>query len=101
MLRCSLLLWLWGVLALLSTGNHWVFAQESSSPLEKVNRLRSIGQGTLGEPGFQPNWEILSYRGGHIKLLEVDGRPGFVIEPQGKGDKQRRWIWIAPSWLAI
>jgi pimeloyl-ACP methyl ester carboxylesterase len=99
--RCSLLLGgACAVLGLLSTSNHWSFALGLSSQIEKENGSRSGGQGALSEPGFQPKWEILRYRGGHIKPLEVDGRPGFVIEPL-KADKQRRWLWIAPSWLAV
>jgi len=90
----------WGVFSLLSNGNHWVITPETNSQLENTNLLGSTGAGTLSEPGFEPKWDILSYRGGDIKPVEVDGRPGFVIAPQGKADKRRRWIWIAPSWLA-
>ena len=89
------LLGVWGVLVL--NGNHWVCIQETSPQLEKANLSRSTRAGTLSEPGFQPKWEILSYRGGRVTPLDVDGRTGLIIELQGKADKRRRWIWIAPS----
>ncbi len=89
------------VIAVVSTSNHFGFGQPTRSNLANVQILRSTLSEALTEPLFQPRWDILNYRGGHITPLEVDGRPGFVIEPLTKADKQRRWIWIAPSWLAI
>src|SRR2546426_1059172 len=88
------------VIGVLATCSRWAFRQGSGSNRQKTEISRSTAQAALGEPGSPPKWEILRYRGGRIKRLEVDGRPGFVIEPLGKADEQRRWIWIAPNWLA-
>ncbi len=41
------------------------------------------------------------YKGGKLNALNVAGRPGYVIEPTGPVDPQRRWIWIFPFWLGI
>src|SRR5258708_4197191 len=66
-----------------------------------AQRAIPTGPRTLGGPAPLPKWETLHYRGGGITPLEVDGRPGFIVAPEGKVDKKRRWIRIAPSWLAI
>jgi pimeloyl-ACP methyl ester carboxylesterase len=42
-----------------------------------------------------------AYEGGTLAAFEVAGRRGFVIEPTGSVDPARRWIWVAPFWLAI
>ena len=87
----------------LFTLHSWELAQGPSSVREEAKESLSTGSGALSDPrlAFQPKWEILHYRGGNIRRLEVDGRTGFVIQPAGTVDRQRRWIWIAPSWLAI
>jgi pimeloyl-ACP methyl ester carboxylesterase len=38
--------------------------------------------------------------GGRLVPLQVGEQPGYLIEPTSKVDPQRRWIWIAPSWVA-
>jgi predicted esterase len=65
------------------------------------DKTASTVRGSLGNPGDRPPFGQLHYRGGKIRSLAVDGRPGFLIAPIGEVDKQRRWIWIAPSWLAV
>jgi pimeloyl-ACP methyl ester carboxylesterase len=42
-----------------------------------------------------------SYPQGELVRLEVDGRRAYLIRPAGKMDDQRRWIWVAPFWLAV
>ncbi len=39
-------------------------------------------------------------KGGRFFRLEAAERPGWVYEPTGPVDPERRWVWIAPSWLA-
>ena len=41
------------------------------------------------------------YDGGKLSTFEVAGRRGFVIAPSGNVDPARRWIWVAPFWLAV
>ena len=33
--------------------------------------------------------------------LRVAGRNAYVLQPYGRPDSQRRWAWIAPSWLGL
>ena len=40
------------------------------------------------------------YDGGKLELLEVAGRRGFLVKPTGKVDAARRWVWVAPLYLA-
>lgn len=40
------------------------------------------------------------YDGGKLELLEVAGRRGFLVKPTGKVDAARRWVWVAPMYLA-
>jgi len=41
----------------------------------------------------------MSYENGRFISLSVGGNEGYVVEPVGKVDTDRRWILIAPSWL--
>jgi hypothetical protein len=38
---------------------------------------------------------------GRLMRFEVDGRRAYVIVPTGRVDLKRRWVWYAPSWLAV
>jgi pimeloyl-ACP methyl ester carboxylesterase len=42
-----------------------------------------------------------SYTRGELLRLEIDGRRAYVIRPTAKIDPKRRWIWVAPFWLAV
>lgn len=39
------------------------------------------------------------FHNGKLVTFKVAERPAYVIIPQANVDAQRRWIWIAPSWL--
>ena len=41
-----------------------------------------------------------TYEHGAIKQLECAGTIGFIIQPKGVVDEQRRWVWISPMYLA-
>ena len=38
---------------------------------------------------------------GELTRFEVDGRRAYVIAPRRHVDSERRWIFYAPSWLAV
>lgn len=42
-----------------------------------------------------------NYSGGTVHALQFEGTRGFVIEPNGEKDSQRRWVWISPLWTAF
>ncbi len=42
-----------------------------------------------------------SYANGELVRLEIEGRRAFLIRPTTKTDPTRRWIWVAPFWLAV
>ena len=39
------------------------------------------------------------FLGGRRVPLEMGGNPGCLIEPVGKVDTGRRWIWFSPGWM--
>jgi pimeloyl-ACP methyl ester carboxylesterase len=41
------------------------------------------------------------YEHGRVTELMVDGHYGFIIQPKGPLDSQRRWVWDCPSWYAV
>src|SRR5438309_1150164 len=42
-----------------------------------------------------------TYQGGELVELRVRDRIAYLIEPTGKVDPQKRWVWDFPFWLAI
>jgi pimeloyl-ACP methyl ester carboxylesterase len=42
-----------------------------------------------------------SYKSGKLIELSVRGRKAYLVEPTGKIDPQRRWVWTFPFWLPI
>ncbi len=42
-----------------------------------------------------------SYLGGRLAQFDVGGQSGYLIAPSRPVDSERRWIWIAPGWLAL
>jgi len=56
--------------------------------------------------GYRPeNLDLMvreaKYEHGKVTELMVDGRYGFVIQPNGPLDSERRWVWDCPSWYAV
>jgi pimeloyl-ACP methyl ester carboxylesterase len=47
-------------------------------------------------PGLRDVMNIPSYRDGKVTTLRVGGRFAYLIEPRGKVDTARRWVWIFP-----
>jgi Prolyl oligopeptidase family len=42
-----------------------------------------------------------AYKAGKLIELRVQGRMAFLVEPTGKVDPQKRWVWTFPFWLSI
>jgi pimeloyl-ACP methyl ester carboxylesterase len=42
-----------------------------------------------------------TYQSGRLTVLRVQGRMAYLVEPTGKVDPQKRWVWTFPFWLAI
>jgi hypothetical protein len=42
-----------------------------------------------------------TYDGGKLVELRVRDRIAFLVQPTGKVDPQKRWLWDFPFWLAI
>src|SRR5580698_8459115 len=42
-----------------------------------------------------------TYRGGKLIELRVRDRIAYLIQPTGKVDAHKRWLWDFPFWLAI
>jgi pimeloyl-ACP methyl ester carboxylesterase len=42
-----------------------------------------------------------SYKSGKLIELSVRGRKAYLVEPTGKIDPQKRWVWTFPFWLPI
>jgi pimeloyl-ACP methyl ester carboxylesterase len=42
-----------------------------------------------------------TYDDGELILLKIRDRDAYLIQPTGKVDPQKRWVWIAPYWLGI
>ena len=42
-----------------------------------------------------------TYQSGKLTELRVRGRMAYLVEPTGKVDPQKRWVWTFPFWLAI
>ena len=53
-----------------------------------------------GMPQQQYRLEAV-YKNGRLERVDLVGSVGYVIEPQGRIDRQRRWVWIVPLWLAL
>lgn len=49
----------------------------------------------------QKNAPNMQFTHGAINRFSVAGQQSFVIVPAGKIDPQRRWVWIAPTWLVF
>jgi pimeloyl-ACP methyl ester carboxylesterase len=47
-------------------------------------------------PGPRDVMNIPSYRDGKLTTLRVGGRFAYLIEPRGKVDPARRWVWVFP-----
>ncbi|MBS0262274.1 MAG: prolyl oligopeptidase family serine peptidase [Planctomycetes bacterium] len=41
------------------------------------------------------------YQGGQLIELRCEERMAYVVQPTGKTDPQRRWVWEFPFWLGI
>lgn len=41
------------------------------------------------------------YRNGDVTAIKFKGTRAFLIKPKQKVDPQKRWIWIAPLWVAF
>jgi pimeloyl-ACP methyl ester carboxylesterase len=42
-----------------------------------------------------------AYANGELVKSEIDGRKAYLVRPTKKTDPARRWIWVAPFWLAF
>ncbi len=42
-----------------------------------------------------------TYKSGKLIELSVRGRMAYLVEPTGKVDPQKRWVWTFPFWLSI
>jgi pimeloyl-ACP methyl ester carboxylesterase len=42
-----------------------------------------------------------TYHVGRLVVLRVRDRNAYIIEPTGKVDPQKRWVWIFPFWLGV
>jgi prolyl oligopeptidase family protein len=42
-----------------------------------------------------------TYSAGKLIELHVHGRMAYVVQPTGKVDSQKRWVWVFPFWLEI
>jgi len=42
-----------------------------------------------------------TYQSGRLTDLRVRGRMAYLVEPTGKVDPQKPWVWTFPFWLAI
>ncbi len=48
-----------------------------------------------------PTKIVGTYHSGKLTELRVRGRMAYLVEPTGKVDSQKRWVWTFPFWLAI
>src|SRR5262249_14276742 len=74
------------------------------SPCSRGKRVMScvpfLMIAALGAHGFaEQEKPEPRFRNGKLVIFKVAERPAYLIVPQGNVDGQRRWIWIAPSWL--
>ncbi len=42
-----------------------------------------------------------TYQSGKLIELRVHGRMAYLVEPTGKVDREKRWVWTFPFWLSI
>ena len=56
--------------------------------------------GIEGLPQQQYHFGV-DYTNGTLQRVDLAGTVGFVIKPTGQIDRQRRWVWIVPLWLAL
>ena len=42
-----------------------------------------------------------SYPNGELVKFKIEDRGAYLIRPTSKTDPKRRWIWVAPFWLAV
>jgi hypothetical protein len=42
-----------------------------------------------------------TYRGGKLTELRIRDRKAYVVQPTGKIDRKKRWLWEFPYWLGI
>src|SRR4051794_20696429 len=43
----------------------------------------------------------VQFAGARITPMRFRGTLGYVIEPTGRIDRERRWVWVSPMYLAI
>jgi pimeloyl-ACP methyl ester carboxylesterase len=48
-----------------------------------------------------PTKIVGTYQSGKLTELRMHGRLAYLVEPTGKIDPQRRWVWTFPFWLAV
>jgi hypothetical protein len=63
--------------------------------------LPLLGRVQMSCPGCPENPDLMvreaKYEHGKVTELMVDGRYGFIIQPNGPLESQRRWVWECPS----
>ena len=67
--------------------------EKTKSPVSKAEADRNVQKIPTKIAG--------TYKGGELVELRVRGRIAFLLEPTGKIDPRKRWLWDFPFWLAI
>jgi alpha-beta hydrolase superfamily lysophospholipase len=52
-------------------------------------------------PKMIPTRLAATYQGGKLIELTVHGRQAYLIAPTGRIDREKRWVWTFPFWLAV
>jgi len=89
--------------------SHCLISLDESRTVEiEVSRAISDREGNTYESVYSidglPQQEFLlnqNYPNGSVVAIKFKGTRAYVIEPSRSVDPQRRWIWIAPLWLAF
>jgi hypothetical protein len=53
-----------------------------------------------GLPEYDYNFNV-KYKNGALEVIDLAGTKGYIIKPNGKVDKKKRWIWISPMYLGL
>ena len=73
------------------------------TPRLRRRRTGAIRQSCTRFPGCpRPNSTLqVQFAGARITPMRFRGTLGYVIEPTGRIDRERRWVWVSPMYLAI
>jgi len=94
-----------GVILLLSLCffTHWILAGEIETSLAVADEMGNTYASVYSIAGLPQQNFLLNqhYRNGDVIAIKFNGTRGYLIKPKEKIDPKRRWIWLAPLWVAF